>query len=100
MGTKKPLLGAGEEPIEETLIGRRRESSEQVLSAAEALDLELLAGLDLVLLTELFRDDDLTLGGDGDLHAEVKVQSCRRCVKRSPSPGGEVRLRPWPRLSG
>jgi hypothetical protein len=50
------------------MIGRRREASQQVLSAVDALDLELLPDLNLVLLTDLRRNDNLALGGDGGLN--------------------------------
>ena len=52
------------------MISRRRKTDEPILPAVDPLDLEFLSGLDVILLTDLRREDDLAFGGDRGLHAE------------------------------
>ena len=59
---------AGEQPIDDTLIGPSRAPDEAVLAMVETFDLEFLPGLNAILLSELSRQDDLPLGGYLRLH--------------------------------
>jgi hypothetical protein len=56
---EKTLLGAGEQPIDHTLVRRCRSPFESVLAAIDTFDVELLTGFDPVLLPDLSRQDDL-----------------------------------------
>jgi len=52
-GYKEILLRTSPKPIQKPLVSRRREAYESVHAAVDALDLEFLARLDLILSTEL-----------------------------------------------
>ena len=73
IGTKNPLLGAAEEPVERAFIGRGRPPLESVLAAAKTFDLERLPGFDPVLPPELGGQDDLAFRGNRRLHIRANI---------------------------
>src|SRR6185312_3520904 len=65
---EEALLRAGEQPIDHTRVRRPGSARQPVLPTIEALDVELLARLDLVLAADLGRQDDLALGRYSGFH--------------------------------
>jgi len=65
------------QPVDDALIRTRRAAHEAVVTAIDALDVELLAGFDLVLLPQLHGQDNLALGRDAGLHGG-KISSYAR----------------------
>src|SRR5947209_7527553 len=74
---EKVLPGAGEQPVNSTLIGPSRTPDEAIVSTIETLDVELLPRLDTVHLPELCRQNDPAPGGHGGFHGG-KISSYRR----------------------
>ncbi len=68
IGGEKPLVGAGEQPVNGALVWWSRAPSEAIFSSIKTLHLELLARLNTVQLPELRRQDDLALGRDSGFH--------------------------------
>ena len=66
----EPVLGRTvEEALYGTLIHGHRTTRQQVLPAFKPLDIELLTGLDAILLPQLGGNSDLALGRDGAHHS-------------------------------
>ena len=54
-GSEEPFHGTTEQPVDQTLVRRIRPSNEPILTSIQALDVELLTGLNLVLIPEFDR---------------------------------------------
>ena len=76
---EESLFGAGEQPVDDTLIWPIRAPDEPVIATIEAFDLEFLPGFNAILLSELGREHDLTLGGHRRLH-HTKIPTYGACV--------------------
>ena len=61
IATKKPFSGHARSQSTTPSFGGAAEPRESILAAPEPLDLELLAGLDAILLTDFRRQHDLAL---------------------------------------
>ena len=62
------LLRASQKPIQKAGLFGRGKTYESIFAPADALDLENLSRLDVVLLADRCREDDPALGGDRGLH--------------------------------
>jgi len=81
-GDEETLLRTSEEPFQKALISGGRKAHESIFPAVDALDLELLPWLDVVLTTNLGGQNDLAFGGDGGLHATSDIILPRRASMR------------------
>src|SRR5207248_10444551 len=72
------------QPIDDAFVGVPRATDQSVLATVDAFYLELLAGLDPILLTQFRGEHDLALRGNGRFHTckilvlHDRCQSSRR----------------------
>ncbi len=67
-GYKEILFGAGQQPVYKTLVRSGCAPDEPVFTVVDSLDVELLPGLNAILLPDFRREHNLAFGRNFRLH--------------------------------
>ena len=82
-GDEIALMWAGQEPVDKAFVGCGVATLKAVFAAAEALDFELVAGVDVVLAAQFCGEDEAALGGHDGFHRGISIAFGRGVVRGS-----------------